>query len=338
MNKLIDTPYLDLSNEVSTSRLGEIVSDGRGWTVDSIGPNDAVFKPNAQIEIDIRKLAKNCQGLGPDDLSSTNLPVLPDSLKNFMGQVKKSCDMGLGFAIVDHLNLDEMDVDTAIAVSWILGNAVGRQVAQKWDGSMLYQVTDYGFKYGYGIRGSYTNVELVFHTDNAFGKATPEYVSLVCLHPAKSGGVSRFCSLYTVHNRLLERYPQALARLYEPIFFDRQAEHDEDEPKVSFAPMFCWDGEKLSCRAHHGLIYKGYELIGHKMDEQTKDALAALKDVMSAKDIWMEQHFKRGQIQFLNNRVLAHYRSEFEDFDDPSKKRHLVRNWHRNSGEVGYDG
>jgi hypothetical protein len=35
---------------------------------------------------------------------------------------------------------------------------------------------------------------------------------------------------------------------------------------------------------------------------------------------------------------LAHYRSEFEDFDDPSKKRHLVRNWHRNSGEVGYDG
>ncbi len=221
MKQLVDIPYLDLSNEVSVSRLSEIVTDRRGWTLDSIGPNDGVFKPNTQIKTDIRELAKNCQGLEPNDLSSTNLPVLPNSLKNFMSQIKKSCDMGLGFAIVDHLILDEMDVNTAISVSWTLGNAVGRQVAQKLDGSILYQVTDYGLKYEYGIRGSYTNVELVFHTDNAFGKATPEYVSLMCLHPAKSGGVSRFCSLYTVHNRLLDRYPQALARLYEPIFFDR---------------------------------------------------------------------------------------------------------------------
>ena len=44
----------------------------------------------------------------------------------------------------------------------------GMNVAQKWDGAMVYDVTDTGKKFGYGVRGSATSVELVFQ-DNAFG-------------------------------------------------------------------------------------------------------------------------------------------------------------------------
>lgn len=141
-----------------------------------------------------------------------------------------------------------------------------------------------------------------------------------------------------MHNRLLENRPKALARLYQPVIFDRQAEHAVNAPKVSYASMFRWDGSRLAGRAHHGLIHKGYEIVGTDMDGETKDALAALEEVVSAPDIWVEQRLERGQIQFLNNYEVAHYRSILEDHDDPTKKRHLVRFWHRDHSGVGYDG
>ncbi len=47
---------------------------------------------------------------------------------------------------------------------------------------------------------------------------------------------------------------------------------------------------------------------------------------------------QRGQIQYLNNHEVGHYRSEFEDFDEPERKRHLYRLWHREAGSTSYDG
>jgi hypothetical protein len=34
-----------------------------------------------------------------------------------------------------------------------------------------------------------------------------------------------------------------------------------------------------------------------------------------------------GDIQFLNNYVTLHSRTPFEDFDEPDRKRHLLRLW-----------
>ena len=77
-------------------------------------------------------------------------------------------------------------------IYWVLGQLMGQNVAQKWNGTMIYDVTDTGKKFSYGVRGSATKVELMFHTDNAFGINVPDYVGLLCKHPAKSRGLSRF--------------------------------------------------------------------------------------------------------------------------------------------------
>jgi hypothetical protein len=47
---------------------------------------------------------------------------------------------------------------------------------------------------------------------------------------------------------------------------------------------------------------------------------------------------QRGQVQYLNNHEVGHYRSEFEDFAEPERKRHLFRLWHREEGSSSYDG
>jgi len=152
---------------------------------------------------------------------------------------------GIGFSVIDKLPIDAYEIDDIVTVYWILGQLIGPNVAQKWNGTMVYDVTDTKQKYGYGVRGSATNVELVFHTDNAFGRRVPDNVGLLCRNHAKSGGLSRFCNLYSLHNRMELEYPKELARLYLPVFFDRQAEHADGELVVTYAPFF--HGQVIVC-------------------------------------------------------------------------------------------
>ena len=89
-----------------------------------------------------------------------------------------------------------------------------------------------------------------------FARMVPDYVGLFCRYQAVAGGASRFCSLYSVHQRMLEQYPGALKRLYQPMYFDRQKEHRDGAPRVCWAPYFSWRGDRLYARANSSLVRK----------------------------------------------------------------------------------
>ena len=42
---------------------------------------------------------------------------------------------------------------------------------------------------------------------------------------------------------------------------------------------------------------------------------------------WLDMNFRPGDIQFLSNGSVLHKRTEYEDWDDPARKRHLLRLW-----------
>lgn len=329
---------IDLGYEESASILDEQVDEARAWLAADIDKASCVVMLDDAARDEILQMSEK--------MRAEPLPVLlrgPEqfemvALRDFMSRARDLLDGRPGFAVIDRLPMDVMDEQDAVAVFWVLGNLVGRPVAQKWDGTMLYDVMDTGQRYAYGVRGSYTNVELLFHTDNAFAITPPDYVALLCLRPATKGGVSRFCSVHAVHNRLLAEHPCELERLYECVLWDRQAEHAPGAPKVTRAPVFRYENRKLSARLNVSLIRKGYEVAGVEMDPATRGALEALESVADDPELWFELPIERGQLQFLNNRSIAHYRSEFADHEDPARKRHLVRTWHRQSGSPTYDG
>ena len=328
---------LDLSAE-ATPILDREIIDHRAWLGADLGPSDWT------VSLDDGDLAE-LDGLVAA-LRAHPLPVLLRQPAGFvlprltavMAAIRQRLEAGCGFAVLDALPLDRHGDEEMLACFWILGQLVGRTVAQKWDGTMLYDVTDSGRAFGYGVRGSTTNVELVFHTDNAFGLAVPDAVGLFCKRPAVAGGISRFCSLYAVHNRMRARHPALLARLYRPMLFDRQAEHAPGEARTTRAPFFSWDGTRLSARANVALARKGYEVAGEAPDRELAEALDAVETIANAPDLWVEAPLQRGQLQYLNNREIAHYRSHFEDHPDPALKRHLYRTWHRDRGRRSYDG
>jgi alpha-ketoglutarate-dependent taurine dioxygenase len=255
-----------------------------------------------------------------------------------MQRMREILSTGVGFAVFDRLPVEQYPTEVLISIYEYLGEAMGRRVEQKFNGQMLYHVHDSGKQFQYGVRGSHTSIELNFHTDNAFGQMVPDAVGLFCVSAAKSGGISRFCSLYAVHERLEQQYPNELNRLYEPMFFDRQKEHDEQEPPVTWAPFFSWRGDRLFARANPSLVRKGYEVANQPMDTQLHEALAAVDAVSTNEDLWFEAALEPGQIQYLNNHEIGHYRSEFVDHEDPAKRRSLYRLWHRTEGTVRYHG
>jgi alpha-ketoglutarate-dependent taurine dioxygenase len=328
--------YLDCSNEVSALRQPK--GDRLCWLAPDIANTDYVLPlPDAARE-EIDTLARH--------FDENPLPLLYRRLDEFeipacrqvMAALKKTLDDGVGFAVLDRLPMDDYRIETILEIYWLLGQCVGRPVAQKWNGQMIYDVSDTGADYAYGTRGSRTSVELVFHTDNAFARMVPDYVGLLCRHPAKSGGVSRFCSLYSVHQRMQEQYPAELERLYQPMYYDRQKEHPEGAAPVCLAPWFSWRNERLFARANSSLVRKGYEVAGKPMDAALADALDAIDEVCAAEDLWFEAPLARGQVQYLNNHEVGHYRSAFEDYAEPEHKRHLYRLWHRTTGSSSYDG
>jgi alpha-ketoglutarate-dependent taurine dioxygenase len=235
--------------------------------------------------------------------------------------------------------MSEMDAAEASAIYWLLSSMVSRPVAQKLDGTMIYDVLDTGQQAlpGSGIRPDKTNSEIRFHNDNAYNDIPPDYVGLLCLRPAQSGGHSRVISFHTVHNALQERYPDRLERLYRPFWFDRQREFRPGESPIFSAPVFEKTG-KLQARFSAHQIGGGYVLRGEPIDSDGEAAIAAMLDIFDEDELSVDFDLEPGQIQFVDNRALGHSRTAFIDDPDPDRRRHLVRLWLRDRGRRAYPG
>src|SRR4029077_3325840 len=181
------------------------------------------------------------------------------------------------FAVVDRLPLDELGPEEAKTIYWLLGSMVARPVAQKLDGTMIYDVHDTGQEAlpGSGVRPDKTNIEIRFHIDNAYNTTPPEIVGLLCLRTAKAGGTSRVLSFHSVYNELLARHRELLPRLYKPFWFDRQREFFPGEPETFFAPVF-EAGDDLRARSSLSPINSGYAMKGEPVDNEGAAALAAM--------------------------------------------------------------
>lgn len=255
-----------------------------------------------------------------------------------MATVGRKLREGIGLVVIDRLPVERFSADESRALYWLLAAMLGRLVAESWEGTMIYDVRDTGQPLGYGVRRSVTNLELLFHTDGPWLDLPPELVGLLCLHPAKEGGVSRFLSLVTVHNEMRRRHPELLPRLYRPFPWDRQAEHAPRDEKVGWQPVFQDDGRGLVCRCNPALIETGAELAGVPLDTEGREALAAMGGILDDPALSVELTIQRGQIQYLNNHRLAHNRTAFRDDAEVEQKRHLIRLWNREDGRRTFYG
>jgi hypothetical protein len=318
--------------------LDEEVTDARAWTRASVSPEDWLIPlPAACIaELDevvgfLRTHPQPILHLMPTAFSLSACAAV-------MAQVRHKLQHQTGLAVVDRIPVERYSVAENKAIGWLLARLLGQVVAQKWDGTVLYDVKDIGKPLGYGVRRSVTNLGQPFHTDGGWLWRPPAFVGLFCLQTAREGGGSRFLSLLTVHNALRLRHPDLLARLYSPFWWDRQAEHAPDDMRVCTQPVFQYNGRTLLARYYEDYVLSGYRLAGASLDPVGCEALAVMRGIVEEAENWVEFRVDKGQLQYINNRQFAHARTAFVDAPEAQVQRHMLRLWNRDEGAPDLEG
>jgi alpha-ketoglutarate-dependent taurine dioxygenase len=312
--------------------LDEDVEADRAWSRDDIAPKDwLVSLPSRCLdELDAVAHQVRRDPLPAVVLDPTHFRL--DACAETMRRVRDKLRTGVGLAVLDRVPVERYSLEENQALAWLLGSLLGRPVAQKWDGTMLYDVRDTGKALEYGVRRSVTNLDITFHTDAAWLHVPPELVGLYCVNPARAGGVSRFVSLGRAHNELRRRHRDLLSRLYRPFPFDRQAEHAPGDARFSRRPIFEYDGRRLTACFNERLIAAGADLAGEPLDAEGRQALEAMGRIVESRALGVELTIERGQIQYIDNRQFAHSRTDYTDADEPELKRHMIRLWTRDEG------
>jgi hypothetical protein len=234
-----------------------------------------------------------------------------------------------GFAVVIAGSPDRYSPQELSAVYWLVGELLGRPFEQNVQGTILYDVRDAGQDVRYGARFSVTNAESSFHTDNSFGDDVLDYVGLLCLNAAKSGGRSQIVSGYAVRDELRTRHVDAFEILRQPFHVDRRGGlRPGDEPTARF-PIFGGDEAELLIRYLRYWIEVGHEKAGAPLTAEQISALDALDRIASEPQLRVEFDLRPGEMLFVNNRWILHNRTAFEDYSEPERRRHYVRLWLR---------
>jgi len=167
-----------------------------------------------------------------------------------------------------------------------------------------------------------TNRELRFHTDRC------DVVALFCIRQALSGGVSKLCSSPAVHNAMLARRPDLAAALYDDVWRSRFGE--EDATDQSAYPLPVWGVEAAKFTSHYSRTFvEAAQRRPATEVPRLSAAQAAALDLLHerAEDLSFEMTFAPGDIQFVNNHVIYHARTAFEDDAQQGAGRLLLRLW-----------
>jgi alpha-ketoglutarate-dependent taurine dioxygenase len=208
-----------------------------------------------------------------------------------------------------------------------VGQLLGEPVAQNIQGVTLYDVRDTGQSVSQGARFSVTNAESTFHTDASFEDSVVDYVGLLCLNTAKSGGLSQLVSGYTVAEELATMDPGALEILTQPFHVDRRGGVRPGESPTARRPVLALENDGLLFRYLRTWIEVGHEKAGERLTNDQVSALDALDRTMNRADLRSEFMLRPGDMFFSNNRWTLHNRTAFEDHREPEQRRHYVRLW-----------
>ncbi|MFG1709630.1 TauD/TfdA family dioxygenase [Nonomuraea sp. M3C6] len=255
----------------------------------------------------------------PDEIDreSFRLPVLGPVLRRVHDQLVD----GRGFALVQGVPVGEMSERQCEIAALGLACHVGGIVPQGPGGPLLAHVRDTGADPSQGRTRSYQHSgRLGYHSDPT------DAVALLCVRPAKTGGLSAIVSSVAVHNEVVRTRPDLAELLYQPWWHDRRTgdgpgsfhtkplcTRRHGRVSISYGPDYLRSAQR---GAHVPPFTPAQEELMDLLDRLTNDPRFALT-----------MDLREGDMQFLNNHVVLHSRTAYDDHPEPDRRRHLLRLW-----------
>lgn len=280
------------------------------------------FQPEHIEELDAALRLSKETGKGIFEATKEDFP-LPTFAK-VLDDLLHALEHGRGVVLMRGFPVERYDVDDLRRIYWGIGAHMGTAESQNIDGELMQDISDRGFDYTKTEhRGSMTAAKLRPHCD------ITDVVGLLCVRTAKSGGKSTLCSSSTVYNELFDRHPDYLPVIHEGFRFDLDGKGPTGHPRevTNPLPIYSWCAGRLSCRYNQKAIEEGAQKIDAPLTALQQAAVSFIGDTAIRPDIQYEMDFRPGDIQWLNNYVILHSRTAYEDHDDPDRKRLLLRLW-----------
>ena len=273
----------------------------------------------AELERAIRAGRATGKPLGALTREDFDLPVLTPAIRGWMDALNR----GRGFVLVKGFPVFEHSTQDLEIAYWALGRNMGDPVPQNRGGDLLGHVRDTGeIASNPKVRLYKTTKRQDFHADGS------DIVGLFCLRRAKSGGLSQIVSSISIYNEFVRRRPDLVPSLFEPLYWDRAGEFLPGEKPYMKLPI-CY-----VANGHVRMFYIGWYIRdGQQHPEAPRftkaqvEMLELIEEIANDPAFHLSMDFEPGDIQFLKNSAILHCRTEYEDFEAPERKRHLLRLW-----------
>ena len=260
-----------------------------------------------------------------ETLTKESFPL--QALRPTFDRVLRELEEGFGFFVLRGLPAEKYTKDDLRLMYWGIGLHIGTAVTQSSRGDMLGDVRDFGVDtYSKKGRGYMSSQHLQFHAD------TCDVTCLMVLRVAKSGGLSRYCSSIAIHDEIGRSRPDLLDVLYQPFYMSWKGQERAGEKPYYQQPVFSKEAGKLCSR------FIPQHIVGHAVEQAQfpelpplsnlqREAVETVEKLANDPRFYGEMMFEPGDMQFMNNHVMYHSRTEFEDHPEPDRKRHLIRMW-----------
>lgn len=243
---------------------------------------------------------------------------------SLVSQINRQLYRGRGLIVVKGFPVEQSSEDQAGALYWQLGMRIGTPLAQNEAGERLYPIRDEGYEgtADKPVLTSKTSVALPYHTDNVEGT---DILSMLAVRAAKRGGESQFVCARAIYNRMLERHPRELLRLFKPFYFDRSLLPGIPQGNLVRIPIFRWTPGGLTVCYNRQRFARGFAMAGVTPKDIDRAALECFEACLQAPELTLSFDLEPGDALFANNRTLLHRRTTFVDYRDPRRGRLMLR-------------
>jgi hypothetical protein len=247
------------------------------------------------------------------------LPTLATKIRGWHTEL----DEGRGFILLKGFPVGEHPLEVNKSVYWGIGLHMGRAVSQNTDGDLIGDIRDTGADpNAYGVRLYKTRAEQDFHTDGA------DIIGLFCLKGAKSGGVSRIVSSVTIFNQMLKHRSDLVPTLFENFPFDTQGQHKPGgKPWFEFPLSRFAEGRLRTFFIPWYIRESQQHDLAPRLTRSQEEVIGFIETTANDPALYLDMNFEPGDMQFLKNASILHKRTDYEDWPEPERKRHLLRLW-----------
>ncbi|GAC1422482.1 MAG: TauD/TfdA family dioxygenase [Candidatus Velthaea sp.] len=308
------------------SMLASAINDASAWRGADLSRGKTwiwQLSAEALCEIDAAVREIGSRGLPIASIGRSDFPL--PTFASELDAIGNELHRGRGFVLLRGLALEKYTDEEAAVAFWGIGTYLGTAASQNAHGDLLGHVRDQGYSEYQtlaNVRGYQTRAKLAFHTDSV------DIVGLLCLRKAKAGGESSIVSSTTIHNEILAHHREYLGLLYREYLWDLRGEELPGEEPVYRGPIYSYFDGFLSCRpALLDYIFSAQKRTGIPLSSVEIEALRLLESLCAREDLRLDMEFEPGDMQFLHNSVILHSRTDYIDYDEPDRKRHLLRLW-----------